>query len=81
MEKRGNRDEMVIATKATTGYRSDRPDQSNYCGNHSKSLKVSVDASLRKLKTSYIDILYVHVRCCQPCPFTFKMQPAQCRQR
>jgi len=60
MEKRGNRDEMVIATKATTGYRSDRPDQSNYCGNHSKSLKVSVDASLKKLKTSYIDILYVH---------------------
>lgn len=63
MEKRGNRDEMVIATKATTGYRSDRPDQSNYCGNHSKSLKVSVDASLKKLKTSYIDILYVHVSC------------------
>lgn len=31
-----------------------------YAGNHAKSLRVSVDASLKKLRTSYIDILYVH---------------------
>jgi len=60
MEERGNRDEMVIATKYTTGYRSDRPDKSNYSGNHAKSMKVSVEQSLKKLKTSYIDILYLH---------------------
>jgi aryl-alcohol dehydrogenase-like predicted oxidoreductase len=32
----------------------------NYSGNHAKSLHVSVEASLKKLRTSYIDILYVH---------------------
>lgn len=29
-------------------------------GNHSKSMKVSVEQSLKKLKTDYIDILYLH---------------------
>ena len=32
----------------------------NYAGNHTKSLHISVEASLKKLRTSYIDILYVH---------------------
>jgi aryl-alcohol dehydrogenase-like predicted oxidoreductase len=32
----------------------------NYTGNNAKSLHVSVEASLKKLRTSYIDILYVH---------------------
>jgi aryl-alcohol dehydrogenase-like predicted oxidoreductase len=32
----------------------------NYSGNHAKSLHISVEASLKKLRTSYIDILYVH---------------------
>jgi aryl-alcohol dehydrogenase-like predicted oxidoreductase len=32
----------------------------NYAGNHAKSLHISVEASLKKLRTSYIDILYVH---------------------
>ena len=34
--------------------------QSNYGGNNVKSMKVSVEQSLRKLQTSYIDLLYVH---------------------
>ena len=34
--------------------------KANTTGNNAKSLKVSVDASLQKLRTSYIDILYVH---------------------
>lgn len=34
--------------------------QVNYAGNHKKSLKHSLEASLIKLKTDYIDILYVH---------------------
>ena len=34
--------------------------QANFVGNSAKSLKVSVDASLKKLRTHYIDILYVH---------------------
>jgi aryl-alcohol dehydrogenase-like predicted oxidoreductase len=32
----------------------------NYSGNNAKSLHVSVEASLKKLRTTYIDILYVH---------------------
>lgn len=63
MQQRKNRDEMVIATKFTTGYRTvgaDEKIKSNFQGNHSKSLKVSVNASLKKLQTDYIDLLYVH---------------------
>lgn len=33
---------------------------SNYGGMHTKSLRLSLRESLRKLKTDYIDILYVH---------------------
>lgn len=31
-----------------------------YTGNSVKSMHVSVEASLKKLRTTYIDILYVH---------------------
>lgn len=31
-----------------------------YAGNSAKSLHVSVDASLKKLRTTYIDLLYLH---------------------
>ena len=33
----------------------------NYAGNNAKSMHVSVEDSLKKLRTSYIDILYVHI--------------------
>ncbi|KAI0712118.1 aryl-alcohol dehydrogenase [Earliella scabrosa] len=63
MESRGNRDEMVIATKYTHFYK--RADESvkqktHYVGNNIKSLHISVENSLKKLRTSYIDILYLH---------------------
>ena len=32
----------------------------NYGGNSSKTMHLAVEASLKKLRTSYIDILYVH---------------------
>jgi aryl-alcohol dehydrogenase-like predicted oxidoreductase len=64
MEKRGNRDQMVIATKYSSAFRADardtEPIQTNWVGNSRKSMHVSVNASLKKLKTDYIDILYVH---------------------
>jgi aryl-alcohol dehydrogenase-like predicted oxidoreductase len=62
MAERQNRDEMVLATKYTTGYMGHHKEkiQSNYGGNGAKSMKVSVDRSLRKLQTSYIDLFYVH---------------------
>lgn len=64
MEKRGNRDQMVIATKYSSGYRAynrvNEPMQSNFTGNSAKSMHISVRHSLEKLRTDYIDILYVH---------------------
>jgi len=63
MAAKKNRDQVVIATKYTTNYRSyelgkGRP--VNYSGNHKKSLHLSVRDSLKKLQTDYIDLLYLH---------------------
>ena len=63
MAKQNNRDQMIIATKFTTGYKpKDSPEKikANFQGNHSKSLHVSLADSLKKLRTDYIDLLYVH---------------------
>jgi aryl-alcohol dehydrogenase-like predicted oxidoreductase len=64
MEKRGVRDQMVVATKYGAGYRAynreNEPLQSNFAGASAKSMHISVRESLRKLRTDYIDILYVH---------------------
>ena len=66
MQERKNRDEIIVATKFTTywpamGNRGKGVGiKANYQGNHAKSLKVSVEASLKKLQTSYIDLLYIH---------------------
>ncbi|KUJ11631.1 Aldo/keto reductase [Mollisia scopiformis] len=56
------RDEMVIATKFSSAYRKHEKEkiQSNFGGNGTKSLHVSVNNSLKQLQTSYIDILYLH---------------------
>jgi aryl-alcohol dehydrogenase-like predicted oxidoreductase len=58
------REQMVIATKYTTSFTAHRGFENgahpNTSGNGIKSMRVSVDASLRKLQVSYIDILYVH---------------------
>ncbi|EJT97315.1 norsolorinic acid reductase [Dacryopinax primogenitus] len=63
MESRNNRDEIVLATKYSVGYRKARSDAEvyvNFTGNHKKSLHVSLRDSLAKLRTEYVDILYVH---------------------
>ncbi|KAL8925311.1 MAG: hypothetical protein Q9208_003601 [Pyrenodesmia sp. 3 TL-2023] len=61
MAQHGNRDQMVIATKFTTGYVfASEGIKANYQGNHAKSLKLSLEASLKKLQTDYVDLLYVH---------------------
>ncbi|KAF9012090.1 Aldo/keto reductase [Hymenopellis radicata] len=62
-EKRGIRDQLVIATKYSINYF--RGDDSvaqkvNFVGNSSKSMHLSLEASLKKLRTTYVDILYVH---------------------
>ncbi|KAJ6579612.1 Aldo/keto reductase [Mycena vulgaris] len=62
-EKRNIRDQLVIATKYTTNFKARNPNiakQVNYTGNNVKSMHISVEASLKKLRTTYIDILYMH---------------------
>lgn len=61
----GFRDQMVIATKFTYGHTAYKGFDgsiihSNFVGNNKKSLRHSLDASLKKLQTEYIDVLYVH---------------------
>ncbi|TBU30605.1 Aldo/keto reductase [Dichomitus squalens] len=61
---RGIRDQLVIATKYTIGYKNEDPEiqlKVNYQGNHRKSLVLSVEDSLKKLQTNYIDLLYLHL--------------------
>ncbi|GAP84860.1 putative aryl-alcohol dehydrogenase Aad14 [Rosellinia necatrix] len=63
LSSRKNRDQIVLATKFTTDYKSYELGKGkvvNSCGNHKKSLHMSVRDSLAKLQTDYIDILYVH---------------------
>ncbi|KAF2010058.1 norsolorinic acid reductase [Aaosphaeria arxii CBS 175.79] len=60
---RQNRDQIVLATKYTICYPDPRKPMGtkiNHAGNATKSLNVSVEASLKKLQTDYIDLLYVH---------------------
>ena len=33
----------------------------NFIGNNMKSLHLSVESSLKRLRTDYIDILYIHL--------------------
>ncbi|KAI9741133.1 MAG: putative aryl-alcohol dehydrogenase aad14 [Cirrosporium novae-zelandiae] len=63
MTERKNRDQLVIATKYTTDYRAHALGKGkcvNNCGNHKRSLYMSVRDSLKKLQTDWIDILYLH---------------------
>ncbi|THU78802.1 arylalcohol dehydrogenase [Dendrothele bispora CBS 962.96] len=63
MEARGIRDQIVLATKYTTCFKTMDPSikqTDNYVGNNTKSMTLSVKHSLRKLRTDYIDIFYVH---------------------
>jgi aryl-alcohol dehydrogenase-like predicted oxidoreductase len=53
----GLRDRLVIATKYSL---STRPGDPNSGGNHRKNMVQSVEASLRRLNTDYIDLFYVH---------------------
>ncbi|RWX74752.1 aldo/keto reductase [Neorhizobium lilium] len=53
----GRRDRLVIATKYTV---PTRKDDANSGGNHRKSLIRSLEESLARMKTDYIDLLYLH---------------------
>ncbi|GLQ54902.1 aldo/keto reductase [Devosia nitrariae] len=54
---KGRRDRLAIATKYTL---TSDPTDPNAGGNHRKSMVRSVEASLARLQTDYIDLLYLH---------------------
>src|SRR3954453_3631466 len=55
---RGRRDEFVLATKYTLSRDGKDP---NASGNHRKNLMQSLDQSLERLQTDYIDIYWGHI--------------------
>lgn len=64
MEKRKNRDQIVLATKFTTCFRMAQGGKEimvNTSGNSTKSLHISLEASLKKLQTSYIDLVWSNI--------------------
>ena len=52
------RDRFVLATKYTLSIDADDP---NAGGNHRKSLVRSLEQSLRRLRTDYVDLLWLHM--------------------
>jgi aryl-alcohol dehydrogenase-like predicted oxidoreductase len=53
-----DRDHFVLATKYTL---FDKMNDLNFCGNHRKNLIRSVNESLKRLNTDFIDILWLHM--------------------
>ncbi|ANZ43303.1 aldo/keto reductase [Lentzea guizhouensis] len=54
----GRRERFVVATKYTLSRDADDP---NAGGNHRKNLVGSLERSLRRLRTDYVDVLWVHL--------------------
>jgi aryl-alcohol dehydrogenase-like predicted oxidoreductase len=54
----GHRQSMLLATKYTNAAAGTDP---NAAGNHRKSMVQAVEASLKRLKTDYIDLYWVHI--------------------
>jgi len=54
---KSDREHFVVATKYTLYTRKDDP---NFSGNHRKNMMRSLDESLKRLKTDYIDLYWVH---------------------
>ncbi|MCG9880443.1 MAG: aldo/keto reductase [Bacteroidia bacterium] len=53
-----DRDHFVLATKYTL---KDKNGDPNFAGNHRKNMMRSVNESLKRLKTDYIDVLWLHI--------------------
>jgi aryl-alcohol dehydrogenase-like predicted oxidoreductase len=53
----GRRDRFVVGTKYSAALVDGNP---NSGGNHAKALRLSLDTSLRRLRTDYIDLYWVH---------------------
>jgi aryl-alcohol dehydrogenase-like predicted oxidoreductase len=55
---KGHRESVVLATKFSNAVPGKDP---NAAGNHRKSVVQAVEASLKRLQTSYIDLYWVHI--------------------
>lgn len=55
---KADRDAFVIATKYSL---TDRKTDPNFGGNHRKNMRRSVEGSLKRLATDYIDLLWLHM--------------------
>lgn len=55
---KGRRDGLVISTKYSL---TTRPGDPNASGNHRKNMVRSVEDSLKRMQTDYIDLLYLHM--------------------
>lgn len=55
------RDRYVMATKYSLFDGGANFDDPNGCGNHRKNMFRSVEGSLKRLKTDYIDLLWIHI--------------------
>jgi aryl-alcohol dehydrogenase-like predicted oxidoreductase len=54
----GHRDSVVLATKYSNAAPGNDP---NAAGNHRKSMMQAIEASLKRLRTDYIDLYWVHI--------------------
>lgn len=57
----GHRQEVVLATKYTNAWAGKDPKDPNAGGNHRKSMMQAVEASLKRLRTDYIDLYLLHI--------------------
>jgi len=57
IEKRGIRNDVVLATKFTLPAKVGSP---NLCGNSRANMFRAIEESLRRLRTTYIDVYYLH---------------------
>ncbi len=55
---KADRDHWVVATKYSLW---DKEGDPNYSGNHRKNMIRSVEESLKRMKTDYIDLFYLHI--------------------
>jgi aryl-alcohol dehydrogenase-like predicted oxidoreductase len=58
MEEAGARDRLVVATKFAA---ATRPGDPNSGGNGRKNIVASLDTSLRRLRTDYVDLYWLHM--------------------